>query len=67
MSVGSYLLPYADKYLAAVEKEKRGRSSEENTPVEAPGRKASREEDAIPRDPTPEERITLATELLGAS
>jgi len=65
--VGSCLLPFVDKYWAA-ELAKRGRSSEETTPVEGPDRKSSRSEEAIPRDPTPEEeRIGLATELFCAS
>ena len=60
------LIPFVDKYLAAVEK--RDRSPEATTPVEAPDRKASRPEGAVPRDPTPaEERIAIATELFGES
>jgi len=57
-----HLLPFVDKFLAAVEK--RGRSSEESTPVEAPGRKASKTGEAATRNPTPEEEtISLATEI----
>ena len=61
-----HLIPYVDKYLAAVEK--RGSSSKETTPVEASDRKAGKQEEAVPGYPIPEEeRIALATELFGES